>query len=211
MKYKIRKRKKTFMTWHIVLALILMLILISTSYSLWSSELYINGTVTGKYTEPELPVEIPSQGTDSNGVNRFTGGGKVNFLGQKFYIITKEEYQDNIITTTFQQNYIQSWWQNTATLSITLTIPNNSDTNFTDGKIEIVDSSDSNGIFNGDISYNVSSTTINPGETATVTIRGNLKGYVTLNNNNTHYNFVISYKVGEVKCYFYYNMIFLPK
>ena len=41
----------------------------------------INGTIIGKYTEPELPVEVPSQGTDENGVNRYTSNTELKFWG----------------------------------------------------------------------------------------------------------------------------------
>lgn len=210
MKIKIRRRRKTFKVWYLLVVLIVILIFISSSYALWNTKLYINGNVSFTYTEPQLPVEIPSQGTDANGVNRFTTGGQFKFWNQDFYKVVDETYSDNIITTTLQENYKQILLQNSVSADITLTIPNNTSSDFTDGTIELIEQNDTNGVLNGSFSTTLSSTTISAGETATATITGSLKGYVNVAT-NTYYNFAISYKIGETRYYFYYNLIILPK
>ena len=208
-KYKVRRKKKTLNKWFVFAILIIILIFISTSYALLNAELYINGTIIGKYTEPELPVEVPSQGTDENGVNRYTSNTELKFWGVEIYRVVAEEYNDNVITTTIRHMYKQSFSWSSITGTFTLTIPNNSSSNFTDGTIEIVDSSDANNIFQN-IKPSISSTTIAPGGTANVTIQGTLKGNLDVAD-NTFYKFAISYKVGEVRQYFYFNIIFQKK
>lgn len=208
MKNKIRRRKGILNKWYILLVLLVILIFISSSYALWSTRLYINGTVIGKKEAPELPVEIPSQGTDSNGVNRYTSNTKLTFLVWEIYRVVSEEYTGNTITTTIKHLLKQSYSWSSITPTITLTIPNNTSSTFTDGKIELIDSKDTNNVFQN-LSYKVSSTTINAGGTADVTISGTLKGNLNVAN-NTYYNFAITYKIGDVVYAFYYNIILLP-
>ncbi|MGN1269743.1 MAG: hypothetical protein ACI4UU_02600 [Clostridia bacterium] len=65
MKYKIKKRKKAVMTWQIVLLLVVIFFLVSTSYSLLSEKLFINGTATGTNQNGDMPVIlVPESGTD---------------------------------------------------------------------------------------------------------------------------------------------------
>ena len=208
MKYKIKRRRKALSKWYIFIVIAVILVFISSAYALWSTTLNINGTVIGQYKKPSLPVEIPSQGTDSNGVNRYTSNATITILWKEVYRVVEEEYKDNTITTTIQQIYKQSILQSTASLSITLQIPNNTSYEFTNGNIELVDYKDGNSIFQN-VTYTLanSNKTISPGATETVTISGNLKGYTDVAN-NTYYNFAISYNLDDVTYYFYYNIIF---
>lgn len=214
MKYKVR-RKKVFKTWYIFAILIVILVVISTSYALWSTTLYINGTVMGTYEVPKLPVEIPSQGTDSHGVNRYTSSVdmKINlgFMQREAYIVQNEEYNksENKITTTIKQNYVQSFLKNTVTAQITLQIPNNTSSDFINGQITLTESNDTAGILSGSWTASLSNNNmISAGEEATATIEGSLKAYKTVAN-NTYYNFTISYEVDGVTYYFYYNLVFV--
>jgi hypothetical protein len=211
MKTKIRRKKKAFKQWYIFIILVVILVSISSSYALWSTKLNINGVVTGKKEPPSLPVEIPSQGTDSNGVNRYTSNTTISIAWQECYRVVDEEYSGNTITTTIQQVYKQVWFQTTASVSITLQIPNNTNSTFTDGNVELVEYKDANSIFQN-VKGTLASTdkTISPGGTETVTISGSLKGYTDVAE-NTYYNFVISYKVDGITYYFYYNIIFKAK
>lgn len=209
MKIKIRRKKKALSKWYICIFLLIILIFSSIAYSLWSTDLYIYGQVSGEYSEePDLPVEIPSQGEDSNGVNRFTSSSNITALGQEIYRVTLEEYEGNTITTTIQHIYKQStsWFYPTAT--ITLTIPNDNSLDLTDGTIELTESNDPNSIFQN-VTYTLSDTTITAGGTTTATISGKLRGNQTVGD-NTYYKFTINYNIGNVKFYFYYTIILLP-
>lgn len=217
MKYKIKRRRKVFKTWYILLILIVILVVISTSYALWSTTLYINGTVSGTYEEPKLPVEIPSQGTDSNGINRYTSNVDMivdinGWIQREVYTVQNEEYNqsENKITTTIKQSYVQSILRNTVTAEITLQIPNNTSSDFVNGQITLTESNDTAGILRGSWTGTLSdNNTISAGGTATVTITGSLKAYTTVAS-NTYFNFTISYEVDGVTYYFYYNLVFVP-
>lgn len=208
MRNKIKRKKGILNKWYILLILFVVLIFVSSSYALWSTKLYIYGTVIGEKKAPELPVEIPSQGTDSNGVNRYTSNTNLTFIWQEIYRVVAEEYNGNTITTTIQHIYKQQYSWSNIRPTITLTIPNNTSSTFTDGKIELIDSKDTNNVFQN-VSYKVSSTTIDAGGTADVTISGTLKGNLDVAN-NTYYNFAITYKIGDTEYAFYYNIILLP-
>lgn len=208
MRNKIKRKRRILNKWYILLILLVILIFISSSYSLWSTRLYINGTVIGKKEAPELPVEIPSQGTDSNGVNRYTSNTNLTFVFWEIYRVVAEEYTGNTITTTIKHILKQQYSWSSVSPTITLTIPNNTSSTFTDGKIELIDSKDTNNVFQN-VSYNVSSTTIDAGGTTDVTISGTLKGNLDVAD-NTYYNFAITYKIGDTEYVFYYNIIILP-
>lgn len=209
MKYKIRKRKKTFKTTYLLVILIIIFICISSSYALWSTRLYINGTVIGEKAEPSLPIEIPEQGQDENGVTRYSVNTSMQWGGVTIYEVISETYENNTITTTIQHKYKQWLSSSSPKPTITLTIPNNSGSDFTDGKIEIIDSQDTNSIVQN-LSYNLSKTTLINGDTTEATITCTLKGNKDVAD-NTHYNFAISYTVEETRFYFYYNLIILPR
>ena len=213
MKHKIRiKRRRTLKTWHIFILLIIILITVSTSYALWSTKLQIDGTVTGDYTkEPELPVEIPSQGTDSNGVDRYTDSSSSSFsaIGREMLKITSGVREENTITTTITQTYKQWLFASTLTANIKLSLPNNSSYDFTDGKVEQIaeETSDVNGVFTN--ANATTSSTILKGETGTVTITGKMKGNATIAR-GTQYSFAVSYMVDGIRKYYYYKIIFIP-
>lgn len=208
MKYKVKRKRKQLKQWYLFAILAVILVCISTSYALWGTSLYINGTVTGEKEEPSLPIEVPSVGTDENGVTRYSANTSMTALGVTIYEVVAETYEDNIITTTIQHKYSQSTTYFNPNVTITLTIPNNSSSDFTDGKIEIIEQQDSNSIVQN-LQYSLSNTTLLTGETTTVTISCKLKGNKDVAD-NTHYNFAISYTVGDARCYFYYNLIILP-
>lgn len=208
MKYKIRTKKKTFKTTHLFVILTVILICISSSYALWSTRLYINGKVIGDKTNPSLPVVIPDKGKDENGVTRYSSNTSMNWATTAIYEVTSETYEKNIITTTIKHKYKQLLSSTSPEPTITLTIPNNSGFDFTDGKIELIESQDTNSIVQN-LSYNLSKTTIINGDTTNATISCTLKGNKDVAA-NTYYNFAISYTIGEARFYFYYNLIILP-
>lgn len=63
-KYKI-KRKHYISVSLVLIVIILLFMTMGTGYSLWSSKLYINGTVTSDYKEPKLEnLDIVAQSND---------------------------------------------------------------------------------------------------------------------------------------------------
>ena len=63
MKYKIKKRKKTLKTKYILLFLSVLLVFISTTYAMFSTNLIINGSATGVHQELDvLYINIPNSG-----------------------------------------------------------------------------------------------------------------------------------------------------
>lgn len=210
-KIKVKRRRKTLNKWYIFIILVVILIFISTSYALWSTKLYINGTVIGEKKEPELPVEIPSLGTDSNGVDRVTdsSGSSFSLYGVEMLRVTSEKCDGNKITTTITQIYKQWILSSTLTININLSLPNNSSYDFTDGQIEQItdETYDPNSVIS-----NMSGTiteTIASGSTGTVTVSGTMKGDSTIAA-NTCYSYAISYMVNGVRSYCYYKIIFIP-
>lgn len=206
--YKINKKKKAIKTRYIFVIIIIILLCTSISYSKWSTQLNINGSITGEYKAPDLPVIIaPKDDTSTGESNRFTANTKMEVLGTEIYKVVGDSYEGNTITTTIQHVYkkVTSWWNPSPTF--TLTIPNNNSTDFTEGQIELLEKQDSNSILSN-LNYNVASE-IMAGSTGDVTISATLAANKNVAN-NTYYKFAISYKLGEVRYYFYYNIIILP-
>ena len=206
--YKINKKKKAIKTRYIFVIIIIILLCTSISYSKWSTQLNINGSITGEYKAPDLPVIIaPKDDTSTGESNRFTANTKMEVLGTEIYKVVGDSYEGNTITTTIQHVYkkVTSWWNPSPTF--TLTIPNNNSTDFTEGQIELLEKQDSNSILSN-LKYNVASE-IMAGSTGDITISATLAANKNVAN-NTYYKFAISYKLGEVRYYFYYNIIILP-
>lgn len=206
--YKINKKKKAIKTRYIFIIIIIILLFTSISYSKWSTQLNINGSITGEYKAPDLPVIIdPKDDTSTGESNRFTANTKMEVLGTEIYKVVGDSYEGNTITTTIKHVYkkVTSWWNPSPTF--TLTIPNNNSTDFTEGQIELLEKQDSNSILSN-LNYNVASE-IMAGSTGDVTISATLAANKNVAN-NTYYKFAISYKLGEVRYYFYYNIIILP-
>lgn len=212
MRYRKKNRKKPIKTIYIFLLFVIFLIMLSISYSLWSTTLVIDGTAQLKYIEPQLPVEISPKGTDENGNNRYTTNTSMApaLLGDVYKFVS-DEYEGNTITTTIKHTRkLSSFLAFFTNLSPTFTIeiPNNTSKDFSNGKIELIDSKDTNNILSK-LNYKLSSDAISAGETAKVTVTGTLatsKDVAT----NTYYKFAISYKINEAEYYFYYTLVILP-
>lgn len=157
MKYKIRKRNKTFKTWYIFIILVVILILISTSYALWSSELYINGTVTGEKQINEIPVTlIPESGTDQYVVTDFA---------QNVAVINSQYVENNVLIVNYLAKNSKGTPRST---SINIKFQNHYSEIIESGKAtyEIT----GNSAFFGSQPTVTTTSSINPGETGTVSI-----------------------------------------
>ena len=77
-KYKVKKRKMPIKTVYIFIIILVICVAMATGYSIFSTELKINGTAIAKLVEQEIVV--PPKGQDDNGVDRFSASTKVENL-----------------------------------------------------------------------------------------------------------------------------------
>lgn len=211
--YKIKRKKNKFNKIVIILVLIGIMITMSTAYSLLSTELTIVGNVTGEKTDPPLEVVVPDPTTDKNGVTRFTSNTDFTytFWGNTTTIfkVVSETYENNTITTTLK--YVYNQWLSTSYVNgtITLSLENGTSSTFSNGKMEIEEVYDpnTNKAFQSN-TYNVGSTTLQPGETGTPSVTLSLAGKNITDGTMCKYK--ITYEVDGVQKVFYYILILQP-
>lgn len=205
--YKIKKKKKQISVFSFIIIMIAIITTMSIAFSLWSSELIIDGKVLIGYKEPDLPVEIPSTGT-TDGITRYTVNTKLTWGLTTIFEVEDETYEGNTITTSLRCVYKQ--WLDSSFIEpeITLTIPNNTEDTFTNGTISLYEYNDTAGTVTNR-SEVLSSTTIAPSGTATVKIKCKLSSKEI--DDNTYYHYKIAYEVGDKTCYFNYILRVLPK
>lgn len=195
-------------TVYIFIIILVICVAMATGYSIFSTELKINGTAIAKPQKTD--IEIPSVGEDENGVTRFTGSSKFNSptLNIEVFRVTSETAVGNVITTNLQVINTTWLWITLATnATITLTIENNSGHTFTNGKIELIDYNNTQVMTKGTQTLN--KTTVENGDTAVATIKGTMYGaYVTA---GTYYKYQISFDVNGETQYFYYIINITPK
>lgn len=205
--YKFKKKRKQISVFSFMLIILVVVTTISIAFSIWSSELVIDGTVIVGYKEPDLPVEIPSTGT-VDGITRYTVNTKLTWGLTTIFEVEDEKYEGNTITTSLRCVYKQ--WLDSSFIEpeITLTIPNNTQETFTNGTITLYEYNDTAGTVTNR-SETLSSAMINPSGTATATIKCKLSSKSI--DDNTYYHYKIAYTVGEKICYFNYILRVLPK
>ena len=205
--YKIKKRRKQISTISLMIIMFVIITTISIAFSLWSSELIIDGKVTIGYVEPKLPVQIPSTGT-TDGITRYTVNTKLTWALTTIFEVEDETYEGNTITTSLRCVYKQLLDSSFIEPEITLTIPNNTADTFTNGTLTLYEYNDTAGTVT-ERSETLSSTTIAPSGTATVKIKCTLSSKSI--DDNTYYHYKIAYDVGGKTCYFNYILKVLPK
>ena len=174
-------------------------IAMATGYSMFNEKLTIHGTAIAKMEEEEIIV--PPAGTDENGVDRFSATTSVeNLFGMELLRVTKEECVGNSITTTME--VVSRFALLPRTLEITLQIQNGSKYTFTNGKIELVESADSENAFTPR-SQTLSTVTVEPGATTTANMSGTIN--VGRIETGTYYKYKISFdsEDGKVKEFYY--------
>jgi hypothetical protein len=210
-KYKFRKQKKQIKTVYIFIIILVICTTIATGYSIFNTELKINGTAILKTPAVITP---PDTVVDENNVTRFTSDAKFTTptLGITMFKVESEEYDGiNTITTNLRTMNNQSIFGRPyeASSNITLNITNNSGQTFKNGTINVIDYSDTKTAF-GSRSQILSSTTVEDGSEVTITITGKMYGaYVT---EGTFYKYEVSFDLEDgSKQYFYYILNILPK
>lgn len=207
------KKRKTIKSIYFIVLLVIVLIFVSIGYSYWSTQLRINGTITAKIEQQELPVVIPEPTTDENGVSRFTSETNFTVDGilndYELYRIISEEYDasTNTITTTlkhtskgvnilfFNRTYIDA--------TIKLNFENGSNYPFENGQIVRTEYTDTAGVITN-LRYNLESPTVASGQSTNAVISGRFNANLNVGA-NTHYYFTISFNVnGEIKNFYYH-------
>ena len=160
-----------------------------TGYSLWSSKLYINGTVTSDYKEPKLEnLDIVTQSNDklitvkdSYFINAFSVGDTSKFDDDTFGVNGKVNISVFALTKR--------------TLTVTMQFINNNDIALTDGVIENLENSKDLTLKSASVTQTVQSK-----ETSTVTVE--ISG-ITGSSSGANLKYRICYKINGVRRYMY--------
>lgn len=188
-KYKI-KRKHYISVSLVLIVIILLFMTMGTGYSLWSSKLYINGTVTSDYKEPKLEnIDIVTQSNDklitvkdSYFINAFSVGDTSKFDDDTFGVKGKVNISGVAVTKR--------------TLTVTMQFINNNDIALTDGVIENLENSKNLTLK----SASVTPQTVQSKETSTVTVE--ISG-IAASSSGANLKYRICYKINGVRRYMY--------
>ena len=188
-KYKI-KRKHYISVSLVLIVIILLFMTMGTGYSLWSSKLYINGTVTSDYKEPKLEnLDIVAQRNDklitvkdSYFINAFSVGDTSKFDDDTFGV--KGKVNISVLTLTKR------------TLTVTMQFINNNDIALTDGEIENLENSKNLTLKRP----SVTPKTVQSKETSTVTVE--ISG-IAGSSRGANLKYRICYKINGVRRYMY--------
>ena len=188
-KYKI-KRKHYISVSLVLIVIILLFMTMGTGYSLWSSKLYINGTVTSDYKEPKLEnLDIVAQRNDklitvkdSYFINAFSVGDTSKFDDDTFGV--KGKVNISVLTLTKR------------TLTVTMQFINNNDIALTDGEIENLENSKNLTLKRP----SVTPKTVQSKETSTVTVE---ISEITASSSGANLKYRICYKINGVRRYMY--------
>ena len=204
MKYKIKRKKTTIKVSYICLTLLVIIVLMSISYSLWQKNLYINGTVTGEYVEPELPVDIVRPSNDRLTTNTNLTGG---LFGVSVFRFESDTIDGNTVVTRIT-NGDKTWLTQTITVTFSMTIQNNSGNTFTDAEIQVEEYDPSNRINPTSTNVNdlLSTTIVTNGNSVTLAaeIRFTATDDVTV---GSYVNYKISFLCDGVRRYYNYQIL----
>ena len=120
MNYKIKRKKRTIKVSYICLILLVIIVLMSTSYSLWQKNLYIQGTVDINYLEPELAVEVVKPDSNSDRLSTNTSFVSVGILYRVFEVLG-DEYENNNTVVTKLENANKVLWIGSFNKDVTFT------------------------------------------------------------------------------------------
>ena len=199
-KYKIKKRHR-ISALAIISAVIVVLIVMNTGYSLWSSKLNIYGKVTLNYEPPPIDVKVPT--TEENKYT--TTSGMTNGMGITWFDFVSDEYSGNSLTTTIKvhKNFGTAWFS--SNLNVGFSLKNNSQSGiiYTNGKVTQLEVSNP-GASVSNVSATILPTTITSGESETFTFAAKVDRSSV--KNSTYYKYAITYDVNGVERYFFYTL-----
>lgn len=190
-KYKIKKRKDSILTIFTVV-IILVLVLMGTGYSLWSSKLYINGDVTLVYKEPKIEnIEFVQQS------NNKLITVKDSYFISALSVGDTTSFDDDTIGINATVNV--SWFYTARTATVTLQFKNNNNSPLTNGTVEVLENENNLQINSQEVTEQVESQ-----ETATFTT----KVYLTRSTTTSTAKYRIQYTIDDVKRYAYVILTF---
>lgn len=199
-KYKIKK-KHTISAVVIIIAILIVLIVMNTGYSLWNSKLNIYGKVTLDFTPPAIDVIVPNTGKNAYTTN---SGFSDGWLFTYFDFVS-DEYSENSLTTTIKvhSNLGMALIGTNITVGFNLKNISNEGYVYTNGTVTKMEYADPGGAISNE-SGTLSKKTILANNTDTFTFsayvdRGALK-------NTTYYKYAITYDVNGVTRYFFYTI-----
>lgn len=206
-KAKIKRKNKgrVISVYAIMASIIIIVILVSTAYALWSSNLNINGTVDVNYVEPQLaftPTQPSSERYTTN-TSFQTKWGWFGVAKVTIFNISGDSYENNIVTTNLVNNGT-SWAVSTISVTFTITLQNTSDTTYTDGKVTTREEDTSEYIT--PTKQTLSNTTVASGGTTKLTAVITLQADAATPT-GSYEDYKICFKVNEVPRYFHYKIL----
>ena len=177
----------------------------STSYSLWQTNLYIDGTVDINYVEPELAVEVVKPDSNSDRLSTNTSFVSVGILYRVFEVLG-DEYENNNTVVTKLENANKVLWIGSFNkdVTFTFTIQNISGFIFTDGNV-MVEEYDPDGRINP-TNATLATTTVNNGDSVTLTaeVTFDAKNDITV---GSYVNYKISFLCDGARRYYNYKIL----
>lgn len=205
-KYKNKKKRKIERLF-IPMVLVIVLLVISIGYAIWNQDLTIRGKANANYKEPVLNFTVPYRGN-----NRYTTNSEFKYALTTVLKVSSDTYSGNVLTTNLAVVYKQALNTSRADGVITLTLQNNTNDTFTNGKMELIQKVDSGGCLYS-YSHSLGSTQISPGGTINPTVTLDITSRKVAS--GTYLKYRISYKVAEygnmVERAFYYIVNIIPK
>lgn len=187
-KYKI-KRKHYISVSLVLIVIILLFMTMGTGYSLWSSKLYINGTVTSDYKEPKLEnLDIVTQSNDK------LITVKDSYFINAFSVGNTSKFDDDTFGVKGKVNISGIAWTK-RTLTVTMQFINNNDIALTDGVIENLENSKNLTLKSASVTQTVQSK-----ETSTVKVE--ISG-IAGSSSGANLKYRICYKINGVRRYMY--------
>lgn len=187
-KYKI-KRKHYISVSLVLIVIILLFMTMGTGYSLWSSKLYINGTVTSDYKEPKLEnLDIVAQ-SDNKLITV-----KDSYIINALSVGNTSKFDDDTFGVNGEVNISGIAWTK-RTLTVTMQFINNNDIALTDGVIENLENSKDLTLKSASVTQTVQSK-----ETSTVTVE--ISG-IAGSSSGANLKYRICYKINGVRRYMY--------
>ena len=187
-KYKI-KRKHYISVSLVLIVIILLFMTMGTGYSLWSSKLYINGTVTSNYKEPKLEnLDIVAQ--SDNKLITVKDSYFINALS----VGNTSKFDDDTFGVNGEVNISGIAWTK-RTLTVTMQFINNNDIALTDGEIENLENSK-------DLTLKSASVTQTVQSKETSTVKVEISG-IAGSSSGANLKYRICYKINGVRRYMY--------
>lgn len=187
-KYKI-KRKHYISVSLVLIVIILLFMTMGTGYSLWSSKLYINGTVTSDYKEPKLEnLDIVAQSNDK------LITVKDSYFINAFSVGDTSKFDDDTFGVKGKVNISGIAWTK-RTLTVTMQFINNNDIALTDGVIENLENSK-------DLTLKSASVTQTVQSKETSTVKVEISG-IAGSSSGANLKYRICYKINGVRRYMY--------